>query len=475
MLFPSDERFHESSASCSTSPEFMPQKSFLSSTGGVKMLEPWFQGSVHDVQEERCGENSVANPVVIRGSDLDLIKPRPPSFAFSKASKFASKKKEEGVIRPAVPICDPSEHSSHSNRIDSPVNFFGTSSRMKATSPPFSNTPNISIESADRAYKVILPAPVSHKFSGTSRKTKLDPSTTPGPGQYQPLSSSSARTVTFKSRTKLFGHTLGDDSPGPNNYEIMNNTMLKKSFNVRANECSSNDKAPRPSSALKPCPPREKANSKHATPTRARNICHASDFIAENSQEDNCLSSPELTEHFSKNDVKEQRSLFKNLLLRSNEIIRQTAVEKVIPSHDHDQEGSVTSGKESYFEDVVGNQYNVGDKVICNFCDEGQWCPGTIVECRTGGLYDIQYDDGDFESNRNERAIRKAPNESVSIVHFPHCVGTKVLGNFEEMGIWFEGILSAINKDGEKITFDVDYIDGDTEYEISGKHIILNQ
>ena len=67
---------------------------------------------------------------------------------------------------------------------------------------------------------------------GCERKQKIVTSMTPGPGQYKPPPPK-VRTTTLKSRTKIFGSTVGEDSPGPNSY-ILPCTLIKKSHNVRS-------------------------------------------------------------------------------------------------------------------------------------------------------------------------------------------------------------------------------------------------
>ena len=79
----------------------------------------------------------------------------------------------------------------------------------------------------------VLLCSVIYSYVASDRKQKLKPSTTPGPGQYKPTAPQ-ARTTTIKSRTKIFGCNVGEDSPGPNSY-ILPSTLIKKSHNVRSN------------------------------------------------------------------------------------------------------------------------------------------------------------------------------------------------------------------------------------------------
>ncbi len=77
-------------------------------------------------------------------------------------------------------------------------------------------------------------------FLGSDRRNKLEPSTTPGPGQYKPILLDNSRSATLKSRTRIFGSTAGEDSPGPNSYVLPGRTLLKRSHNRRAGAVGEN-------------------------------------------------------------------------------------------------------------------------------------------------------------------------------------------------------------------------------------------
>jgi hypothetical protein len=52
-------------------------------------------------------------------------------------------------------------------------------------------------------------------------------------------------------------------------------------------------------------------------------------------------------------------------------------------------------------------------------------------------------------------------------------VGDLILGNYEEKGIWFEGVLTSFALDGQDMFFSVEYFDGDVEENIAGSCVIL--
>jgi hypothetical protein len=54
------------------------------------------------------------------------------------------------------------------------------------------------------------------------------------------------------------------------------------------------------------------------------------------------------------------------------------------------------------------NKFSVGDKVLGNFEDAGEWYPGIITSC-DDGLYNVLYDDGDAEDNMPASSIKARP------------------------------------------------------------------
>ena len=122
-----------------------------------RILESWYQGTPCD---------KPLSPVDLsprKSSELDMIKRRQPSWSFSKAPKNLDENSSRMV--PTSPIHVP-QPSIISERTQSPVKYFGSSERSKVKRP-VSNT-SISVEAADRAFKVILPTSTAPKFSGAS-------------------------------------------------------------------------------------------------------------------------------------------------------------------------------------------------------------------------------------------------------------------------------------------------------------------
>jgi hypothetical protein len=193
-----------------------------------------------------------------------------------------------------------------------------------------------------------------------------------------------------------------------------------------------------------------------------------------------------LQEHFSKEDVKGARGVFRQLLERSSAIIEQT---RAYPTPHQQKEGLKATQTDLPWNRATveareqPNLYAVGDRVLCNYCNHGQWCPGTIASSRSGGRYDISYDDGDTEQDREEEAVMPRPGPHQAINHFSHRVGDRVLGNYDGRGIWFEGVLAMVVQEGEgdeqggegggECLYDVEYFDGDVEYGIPATCLIL--
>mmetsp|Transcript_15727 Transcript_15727/g.26238 ORF Transcript_15727/g.26238 Transcript_15727/m.26238 type:complete len:770 (+) Transcript_15727:220-2529(+) len=62
-----------------------------------------------------------------------------------------------------------------------------------------------------------------------------------------------------------------------------------------------------------------------------------------------------------------------------------------------------------------GVQFSIGDKVLGNFEDAGEWFPG-VISGGEDGLYDIAYDDGDAEDNVPVSSIKARPSVPPRIV-----------------------------------------------------------
>lgn len=100
--------------------------------------------------------------------------------------------------------------------------------------------------------------------------------------------------------------------------------------------------------------------------------------------------------------------------------------------------------------------FAVGQPVTANYQGKGSFYSGKISAVNNDGPYDITYDDGDFENNVPAALLRK--NDSHSFV-----VGEKVTANYGGQGTFYSGVISAVNEDG---TFDIAYDDGDREQSV---------
>ena len=121
------------------------------------------------------------------------------------------------------------------------------------------------------------------------------------------------------------------------------------------------------------------------------------------------------------------------------------------------------------------NLFMPGDRILCNYANQGQWCPGIISASKADGFYDINYFDGDTENDKEERSIIEYPQQNSSLHNADFCIGTKILCNFQSRGIWFEGVVKLYKKThtmGEYTSFDIQYSDGDLEFNVLPKNVI---
>ena len=205
---------------------------------------------------------------------------------------------------------------------------------------------------------------------------------------------------------------------------------------------------------------------------RNRNIFHAADLIKESNRDDKPGKSV-LREHFSKQDVKEARNLFRNMMCRSLNIIENSSQSEVSSAHVNERSNDGAMNEQCPESDIVpNNRYSIGQHVLCNYCNHGQWCPGTIADVSSTGMYMIHYEDGDVEEDREESSIMTIPDIDRIIEPSSFQLGDKILGNYEEKGIWFEGIITSIVVEGQGMLCDIEYLDGDVETSVPGKLIV---
>ncbi len=100
----------------------------------------------------------------------------------------------------------------------------------------------------------------------------------------------------------------------------------------------------------------------------------------------------------------------------------------------------------------------VGSKVEGNYKGKGRWYTGQITVVRNDGTFDIVYDDGESEQNVSKDMVREFGNiANLSGLE----IGAKVEVNYKGSGQYYPGVISKIN--GAKISFSIDYDDGETE------------
>jgi len=106
--------------------------------------------------------------------------------------------------------------------------------------------------------------------------------------------------------------------------------------------------------------------------------------------------------------------------------------------------------------------FKVGARVECDFAGAGSYFPGKIARVHEDGTYDVEYDDGDSETNVDAVKIRSVGTDS-DVGTFRE--GEQVEANFAGEGQFYKGRIKSINADG---TYDITYDDGDVESSVPG-------
>jgi chloramphenicol 3-O-phosphotransferase len=136
-------------------------------------------------------------------------------------------------------------------------------------------------------------------------------------------------------------------------------------------------------------------------------------------------------------------------------------------------EGSPDKGKGK------GASLEVGDKVEARFRGRSKWFKGTILKAHRDGTFDVEYEDGDKETNVDAELIRslEAPKKEAEEAKGSDKgkgkgasleVGDKVEARFRGRSKWFKGTIRKAHRDG---TFDVEYEDGDKETNVDAELI----
>jgi hypothetical protein len=124
-----------------------------------------------------------------------------------------------------------------------------------------------------------------------------------------------------------------------------------------------------------------------------------------------------------------------------------------------------------------------GTKVEGNYRGRGKWFPGRIKRDRGNDCYDIDYEDGESESNVEKSLIRKMKEEKQKdkknnrrnggSSEPPFSVGTRVEANFKGRGRYYPGKIKEEALGGGK--YDIQYDDGETELNVDESDIRLIQ
>lgn len=110
-------------------------------------------------------------------------------------------------------------------------------------------------------------------------------------------------------------------------------------------------------------------------------------------------------------------------------------------------------------------KYKVGDKVEALW-KESSYFKGTVAMVNTDGTYNINYNDGDKESNVKEMNIKALATNPI----MTYKVGDKVEAQWKGGSVFFKGVINAVNADG---TYAIDYNDGDKETTVKAELIKL--
>ena len=124
----------------------------------------------------------------------------------------------------------------------------------------------------------------------------------------------------------------------------------------------------------------------------------------------------------------------------------------------------VSSTTNSKTAPTTAPKYKAGDKVEALW-KGSSFFKGTIALVNADGTYNINYDDGDKESNVKESNIK-----ALSTVIMTYKVGDKVEAQWKGGSAFFKGVIKTANTDG---TYAIDYDDGDKETNVKADKIRL--
>ncbi|OWZ06258.1 hypothetical protein PHMEG_00021513 [Phytophthora megakarya] len=122
--------------------------------------------------------------------------------------------------------------------------------------------------------------------------------------------------------------------------------------------------------------------------------------------------------------------------------------------------------------------YESGDRIEARFEGKERYFAGTIKKCRTGGLYDIEYDDGEVELRVRPKYIKRGETKKprspplkedvVSISEVPWAKGQKVEAKLRGYADYVRCIVFRAHEDG---SCDVELETGELEKRVLGRNI----
>lgn len=115
---------------------------------------------------------------------------------------------------------------------------------------------------------------------------------------------------------------------------------------------------------------------------------------------------------------------------------------------------------------IVVAKYKVGDKIEALWKGRSYY-KGTIAALNADGTYNINYDDGDKESNVKEENIKIQVVAPVSTTPPKYKVGEKVDALWKGSS-YYRGTIALVNADG---TYNINYDDGDKETNVKEMNI----
>lgn len=117
------------------------------------------------------------------------------------------------------------------------------------------------------------------------------------------------------------------------------------------------------------------------------------------------------------------------------------------------------------------HQWEVGNVIEANFKGRGKWFRGKISKCADDNVYDVDYDDGESETNIPNNLIRSPINVNEDNLASKLTIGLEIEANFEGKGNWIPGKITRIRNDG---TYTIQYNNGESENQVTLNMIRLS-